>query len=191
MQTVAFTSASWPRQDVFTTVQAMEFRVLGPVEVTDGGQALTPTRAQERRLLALLLASANQVVSTDRIAETLWPGHDRPAHGIRSVQTHVSRLRSALGPLSERLLTRPPGYLLQVEPDDLDAQRFEALLDQARRAHGEPDKALALLEQALGLWRGPPYGELRDEDFAVGDAVRLEELRLVAIAERTDDGARG
>ncbi len=187
MRTVAFTAASWSRQHAFTTVQAMEFRVLGPVEVSDGGRTLTPTRAQERRLLALLLTHANQVVSTDRMAEALWPGQGRPAHALRSVQTHVSRLRSALGPAGERLVTHPPGYLLRVESGELDAQRFELLLDQARRhANEEPDKARTLLEEALGLWRGPPYGELRDEDFAVGDAVRLEELRLVAIEERTD-----
>ncbi|MDQ4071159.1 MAG: winged helix-turn-helix domain-containing protein [Actinomycetota bacterium] len=164
----------------------MEFRVLGPVEVSDGGQAVTLPRAQERRLLALLLAHANQVVSTDRMAEALWPGRDRPAHALRSVQTHISRLRSALGPASERLVTRPPGYLLRVESGELDAQRFELLLDQARHGDDEPDKALALLEEALRLWRGSPYGDLRDEDFAVGDAVRLEELRLVAIEERTE-----
>ena len=160
--------------------------MLGPVEVGDGGQAMTPTRAKERCLLALLLARGNQVISSERMAEALWPGQDHPEDAVRSVQTHLSRLRSALGPASERLLTRPGGYLLRVDRDELDARRFERLLDQARGlAAEEPDK-LALLDQALALWRGPPYGEFRDEEFAVGDAVRLEELRLVAIEERTD-----
>ncbi|HEX2273228.1 MAG TPA: BTAD domain-containing putative transcriptional regulator [Acidimicrobiales bacterium] len=165
----------------------MEFRVLGPVEVGDGGQAMAPTRAKERCLLGVLLAHANHVVSADRVAEALWPGTGGPENAVRSVQTHVSRLRSALGPASERLLARPPGYLLRVEPGELDAQRFELLLDEARRRAGEePDEALGLLEQALGLWRGPPYGEFRYDEFAVGEAVRLEELRLVAIEERID-----
>lgn len=165
----------------------MEFRVLGPVEVSEGGHATTPTRGKERRLLALLLAHANDVVSGDRATEALWPGRQRPAHALRSLQTHVSRLRSALGPAGERLVTRPPGYLLRVEPGELDAERFGLLVDQARRrADDEPDAALALLDRALGLWRGPPYGELRDEEFAIGEAVRLEELRLVAIEERFD-----
>ncbi|MDQ4090609.1 MAG: winged helix-turn-helix domain-containing protein, partial [Actinomycetota bacterium] len=79
MGTGAFTAASWLRQHAFTTFQSMEFRVLGPVELTDGGQVLTPTRSQERRLLALLLAHANRVVSADRMADALWPGQDRPA----------------------------------------------------------------------------------------------------------------
>jgi predicted ATPase/DNA-binding SARP family transcriptional activator len=167
----------------------MELRVLGPVEVAKGGQALIPPRAQERRLLALLLAHANHVVSADRVAETLWPGEHRPENAVRSVQTYVSRLRSSLGPASERVLTRPPGYLFRVETGDLDAERFESLLARARgRAGEEPAEALALLEQALGLWRGAPYGEFRDEEFAVGEAVRLEELRLVAVEERI--GAR-
>jgi predicted ATPase/DNA-binding SARP family transcriptional activator len=165
----------------------MELRVLGPVEVAADGQTMTRSPAQERRLLALLLANANHVVSADRAAEALWPGQRRPEHAARSVQTYASRLRSSLGPASERLLTRPPGYVFRVEPGELDAERFERLLDQARgRAGEEPDKALALLDQALGVWRGPPYGEFRDEEFAVGDAVRLEELRLVAIEERID-----
>jgi predicted ATPase len=165
----------------------MEFRVLGPVEVGDGGEATTPTRGKERRLLSVLLAHANDVVSADRVAEALWPGGSQPANASRSVQTHVSRLRSALGPASERLVTRPPGYLLRVEPGELDAERFGLLIDQARRrADEEPDEALVLLDRALALWRGPPYGDVRDEEFAVGDAVRLEELRLVAIEERTD-----
>ena len=161
--------------------------MLGPVEVSDGGPAVTPTRAKERCVLAVLLAHANQVVSAARLAEALWPGPEFPDHAVRSVHTHVSRLRSTLGPAGERLVTRPPGYLLRVEPDELDAQRFERLLAEARHRTGEqPGQALALLGQALELWRGPPYGELRDEEFAVGDAVRLEELWLVAIEERID-----
>ena len=161
--------------------------MLGPVEVGDGRQATAPIRAKERCLLALLLTHPNQVVSSERAAEAMWPGKERPEHAVRSVQTYVSRLRSTLGPAGERLVTRPSGYLLRVEPEELDAERFERLLDQGRRlADEEPDKALALLDRALGLWRGPPYGELRDEEFTLGDAVRLEELRLVAIEERID-----
>ena len=187
MKASAFTAVSRPRQHAFTTVRTMEFRVLGPVEVGDGDQALAVTRARERHLLAVLVAHANHVVSADQVAEALWPGPETPAHAVRSVQTYVSRLRSTLGPAGGRLLTRPTGYLLQIEPDELDARRFELLLDEARgHVDEEPDKALPLLDQALGLWRGPPYGEFRDEDFTVGDAVRLEELRLGAIEERID-----
>ncbi|HEX6418222.1 MAG TPA: BTAD domain-containing putative transcriptional regulator [Acidimicrobiales bacterium] len=165
----------------------MEFRVLGPVEVGDGGSATTPTRDKERRLLALLLAHANEVVSADRAAAALWPGERRPADARRAVQTHVSRLRAALGREGDRVVTRPPGYLLRVEPGELDAERFAGLVGAARRrTAGDPGEALALLDRALGLWRGPPYGELRDEEFAAGDAVRLEELRLVAVEERID-----
>ncbi|HEX2046813.1 MAG TPA: BTAD domain-containing putative transcriptional regulator [Acidimicrobiales bacterium] len=165
----------------------MEFCVLGPVEVHDGNRTATPTRAKERSLLALLLVHADQVVPSERVAEALWPGEARPEHAVRSVQTYVSRLRAAMGPAGDRLVTRPSGYLLRVEPGELDAQRFQRLLEQSRlRAGAAPAEALALLDEALGLWRGPPYGELRDEEFAVADAVRLEELRLVAVEERIE-----
>ena len=160
--------------------------MLGPVEVDDARQARTPTRPKERRLLAVLLADANHVVSADRVADALWPGREQPDDAVRSVQTYVSRLRSSLGPAGERLLTRPSGYLLQVERDELDARRFELLLGEAGRRADEPEKALALLDRALGLWRGPPYGDLRDEEFARADATRLEELRLVAVEERIE-----
>jgi predicted ATPase/DNA-binding SARP family transcriptional activator len=165
----------------------MEFRVLGPVEVADGNQVLAPRRGKERHLLAVLLAHANHTVPADSVAEALWPGQETPAHAVRSVQTYVSRLRSALGSAGGRLLTRPTGYVLQVGPDELDARRFELLLEEARRrAEPEPENALILLDRALALWRGAPYGEFRDEDFALGDAVRLEELRLAALEERID-----
>ena len=138
-------------------------------------------------MLAVLLAHANHVVSGDVVAEALWPERDQPANALRSVQTHVSRLRSTLGPAGERILTRSPGYMLRVDSDELDAERFESLFDQARHRTGnDPQSAVSLLDQALGLWRGSPYGEFRHADFAMGDAVRLEELRLVAIEERTD-----
>ncbi|MDQ3897875.1 MAG: winged helix-turn-helix domain-containing protein [Actinomycetota bacterium] len=165
----------------------MEFRVLGPVEVSDGVQGAIPLRAKERRLLAVLLAHPNQPVSGDWLAEALWPGSDVPEHAVRSVQTHVSRVRSALGPAGERVITRPRGYLLRVEDGELDARRFERLLERARRLAGsDPGETLALVDEALALWRGVPYGEFRDEEFALGDAVRLEELRLVALEERID-----
>ena len=161
--------------------------MLGPVEVADGNDVLAPTRARERHLLAVLLAHANHTITAEQLADALWPGQEAPAQAVRSVQTYVSRLRSALGPAGERLLTRPTGYVLQVGPDELDARRFELLLEEARgKVDGEPAEALTLLDQALGLWRGAPYGEFRDENFALGDAVRLEELRMGAIEERID-----
>lgn len=94
--------------------------MLGPVEVSEGGQATVLTRGKERRVLAVLLAPGNQVLSADRLAEALWPGADAPEHAVRAVQTYVSRLRSTLGPAGERLVSRPPGYLLRIEPDELD-----------------------------------------------------------------------
>jgi predicted ATPase/DNA-binding SARP family transcriptional activator len=165
----------------------MEFRVLGPVEVNDGERTVAPKRDKERRVLAVLLAHANDVVSRHRLAEALWREVDGPEHAVRAVQTHVSRLRSILGAAGERLVSRPAGYRLRVEPGELDSYRFERLLDQARRRTGEdPAEALELFDRALQLWRGSPYGELRDEEFALADALRLEELRLVGLEDRIE-----
>ena len=103
----------------------MEYRVLGPLEVRDGDRSLPLAGAKQRALLALLLVNANRVLSRDRLIDELW-GDEPPETAVQSLQVYISRLRKLLP--ADTLLTRPPGYLIEVEPDELDLQRFERLL---------------------------------------------------------------
>src|SRR4051794_33173292 len=108
----------------------MEFRVLGPLEVTEAGQPLGVQGAKQRALLTLLLLHANQVVPGDRIVDELG-GEEPPQSGLTALQVRVSQLRKALGPHGSRLETRSPGYMLRVERDELDLHRFERLAQEA------------------------------------------------------------
>jgi DNA-binding SARP family transcriptional activator/ABC-type transport system substrate-binding protein len=164
----------------------MEFRLLGPVEALRGGTPVALGGAKPRALLALLLLHANEVVSRDRLIDALW-GDRPPGTAGHSLDVQVSRLRKAFEP-EEPLETRSGGYLLRVEPEEIDAHRFERLLEEGRRANaeGRPAEALEALEAALALWRGNALGDLAYEEFARAEVERLEELRLVATEERID-----
>ena len=160
----------------------MEFRILGPLEVVDGDRPLTLKGSRLRALLVLLLTSANEVVSADRLIDELW-GAQPPRAASNALQYHVSQLRKALA--SENLIeTREPGYLIRLEPDQLDLLRFERLLGDAQKA--PPDHAARLLGEALALWRGPALADLAREPFAQAEIRRLEELRVVALERRID-----
>jgi predicted ATPase/DNA-binding SARP family transcriptional activator len=163
----------------------LEVRILGPLEVLRDGVALEVGPRRHRALLALLLLSANRVVSADRLIEGLWAS--RPPEGApKTLRSYVSRLRAALG--DDVVRSRAPGYLLEIDPDQLDARRFERLLDEGRtaRAHGDAAEAAACLREGLALWHGGALADLADEPFADVEARRLEELRLVAIEERIE-----
>ena len=131
----------------------MDFRLLGPLEVAgdDGSLALGGTK--QRSLLAMLLLHANQVVSTDRLIDALW-GASPPFTCGKSIQVYVSRLRKAFA--DNRLVTYAPGYVLYVDPTELDLARFEQLAAEARRA--TPASASAKLGEALALWRRAAAG---------------------------------
>lgn len=168
----------------------MEFRLLGPLEVSDHGRALELGGRKRRALLALLLLHANEVVSSDRLIEELW-GEEPPQAAATALHGHVSRLRKLLGGdgSSEQLLvTRPPGYMLQLKPEQLDLERFERLRDEGRaaRSKGDLEAASTALQAALSLWRGPALGDLAYERFAQTEVNRLEELRLATSEERID-----
>ena len=157
----------------------MEFGILGPLEVRDSSGLVRVPGVKERALLVDLVVHAGRVVSADRLVEDLW-GDEPPGHPANTLQGRVSALRRALGPGGSGLVvTSPPGYRLVVEPGWVDAARFEGLLDQARRADGA--EAARLLEEALGLWRGPALAEFADRPWAQAEAARLEELRLAAV----------
>jgi DNA-binding SARP family transcriptional activator len=159
----------------------LEFRILGPLEVLGEHGPVVLGGTRHRALLAILLLEAGRVVSTDRLVDLLW-GEAAPRTATTSLQNSISKLRRELGP--EILETRAPGYVLRVDPSRVDANRFEQLLRDARRA--DPEERRALLEHALGLWRGPALAEFAFEQFAQAEIRRLEELRLVALEERIE-----
>jgi DNA-binding SARP family transcriptional activator len=166
----------------------VEFSILGPLKVVDGDRELTPGRAKQRALLAMLLLHRNEVVASDRLVGALW-GEAPPASAPTALHGHVSALRKLLG--AERIRTQAPGYRLRVDPDELDLARFEALVAAARRLEA-PEERSARLREALALWRGDPLADLRDEPFARQELLRLAELRVVALEDRLDaDLARG
>ena len=161
----------------------MEFRILGPLEVADGDATVALGGVRQRTLLAILLLNANEVVSADRLIDELW-GERSPESGRSALQVRVSQLRKALGQGGAQLLTRAPGYVLSLDRDQLDLQRFERLVREAAAA--EPPAAAEKLREALALWRGPPLADLAYEPFAQAAIGRLEELRLAAIEKRIE-----
>ena len=167
----------------------MEFRVLGPLEVISDNGPVEVGGARARAVLEMLLVRTNQVVSADRLVDELWPGQpaDRAA---ASLQVRVAGLRKALRAAGEadRLVTRPPGYLLRAEPAEVDVLRFERLVEQgnAALAAGEPAVAAERLTTALTLWRGRPLTDADAAPSARAEAARLDELRATAFEARAE-----
>lgn len=164
----------------------MQYRILGPLEVVVDGAAVPLGPAKERALLGTLLLHANQVVSTDRLIDELW-GENPPLSAPKVVQVYVSQLRKRLDGLAQ-LATQPPGYMLTVGDDELDAARFERLVAEAHALAegGDPAAAVERFDAALALWRGRVLADVVFESFAANEAERLEELRLTALADRID-----
>jgi predicted ATPase/class 3 adenylate cyclase/DNA-binding winged helix-turn-helix (wHTH) protein len=166
----------------------MDFRILGPLEALDGGQPVALEGSKRRALLALLLLHANETLSSDRLIDELW-GEQPPATAAKTLQVHVSRLRKALtggaAAGSDVVVTREHGYELRVELEQIDAHRFERLLNEGRRelAADRPHEALAAFEEALALWRGPPLADLAYEPFAQVEVARLEDLRAETLEQ--------
>ena len=166
----------------------LEFCLLGPLVVRRGGVVVPVPRGRQRAVLAVLLLNAGRVVSTGEIAETLW-GHAPPPSAPATVRNYVKRLRRTLGDGDQaRIVTRPPGYVIRVDPGELDAARFEALLDGARTAArgGSLEAAAGRAREALGLWRGEPLADVESQALALGEVPRLAELRLQAAELRID-----
>lgn len=149
------------------------FTILGPMEArTAEGEPLELGGARLRTVLGLLLEDVGKVVSTERLIDEVY-GDEPPASAANALQSQISRLRRRLGVTIESL---PHGYRLDLDPDAVDAHRFERLARAGREAlgHGDHRQAAALLREALGLWRGPAQTQA---------AVRLEELRLAALED--------
>ena len=172
----------------------MRFRVLGPLEVTGpDGSPLDVGGAKPRALLTLLLAEPGRVVGIDRIVATLW-GDDPPPTVTGTLQAYVSHLRRVLEPgrgpreAPTVLLTRPPGYLVRADAADLDLLRFPELVEAGDRAvgAGDPERGIALLDEALGLWRGEPLADLGDMPTVATERLGLTELHVRARERRCD-----
>jgi DNA-binding SARP family transcriptional activator len=159
----------------------LEFRILGSLEVLADGEPLNLGGKRQRSLLAALLLQAGRVVTNDHLLYDLW-GDEPPRTAATSLHNLVSQLRKLLGP--ENLDTRPAGYVLRAESNQIDARRFESAILTARKA--APEERVRLLRQALGMWRGPPLAEFTFEQFAQAEIRRLEELRLVAVEDRIE-----
>src|SRR5260370_28508876 len=165
-----------------------EFRLLGPLAVRIGGTVRPVQPGKQRAVLAALLLSANQVVPVDELTETLGGGRPRPS-ALVSVGKYVKRLRQAVGDTGRaRIATRPRGYLIHVDADELDVTRFEALLAAARAAAREGlwDIAATQARAALSLWRGEPLTDVESDALALREVPRLREMCLQALEARID-----
>src|SRR4051812_31637669 len=165
---------------------AAEIRVLGPVELVGGDDGALPLAAKHRLLLAALLVGQGRIRTVDELLESVWSGSP-PASARNLVQVYVSQLRKAL-PDGIEIVTGDGAYVLEFAPEQLDSARFEWLLSdcEAARRGDNPALAASLANRALALWRGRAFGDLGYEEFARGEAERLEELRLVALEEHLD-----
>jgi DNA-binding SARP family transcriptional activator len=163
----------------------MEVRLLGPLELGEGGRPIACGGARQGAVLTMLMLHANQVVPSERLLVELW-GEDAPPSASNALQAAVSRLRRVLP--TGRLVTRASGYLFRAWPGELDVDRFERLLASGRQALAADGAAQAArtLRQALSEWRGPALADFRYEPFTQAEIVRLEELRLVCLEERVE-----
>lgn len=168
----------------------VEYRLLGPVEALVGGRPVVLGGARQRTLLAALLLRAGRVVATDTLVGLVW-GEAPPRTAMTALHGLVSKLRRVLGAgdgCGSSLVSRAPGYVLEVPPGELDLWECERLVEEAGRAlsGGEPDRAAACFARALSLWRGPALGGATAGTLALLEAPRLEELRLACVEGRVE-----
>ena len=167
----------------------LDFRMLGPLEAEVDDRALGLGGPKQRRLLAMLLIEAGRAVSVDRLIDAVW-GENPPAAPAATLRTHVANLRRdlSIAGVADLVVTRAPGYCLDVPPLAVDAGRFEQLVADGRTAlqRGATERAGQTLCAALGLWRGEVLEDLGTPPFSHAESARLAELRLVALESRVD-----
>lgn len=163
----------------------VRIRVLGPLTIEHEGRELHVAGSHRRRLLAFLASRAGHATTAEAITDALWGEHPPPTV-TKSIQNHVARLRGSFAGLDGELVeTTAHGYRLAIEPEAVDAVVFERRAAQGRRllADGDQLGAQSVLEEALALWRGEPYGDIGDSVFARAEAARLNELRWACIED--------
>ncbi len=153
-------------------------RVLGPIDVVTHAGVHPIGSRNARALLGALVVAAGHAVSVDRLREAIWPASP-PRTADNSLQSYVSRLRHLLGP--DAIVHEDHTYRLDVARDQIDALRFEDLLDRAADRRDDPAACARLCREALDLWRGDPFGDLCDEDAFRLESMRFDELRLTAM----------
>jgi basic membrane lipoprotein Med (substrate-binding protein (PBP1-ABC) superfamily)/DNA-binding SARP family transcriptional activator len=162
----------------------LQFRILGSLSVVGNGRVAALGPPKQRALLAILLTRVGEVVPLEQLIELLW-GEAAPRTADHSIQIYVSDLRRAFEPLggSDQLVTRAPGYVLDVDPDSVDAWKFERLVKEGTRLleKGDQDAGRTTVREALGLWNGPPLSDFPYEEFAQPVVRRLIEERLTAV----------
>ncbi len=166
----------------------MRFRMLGPLEVWSGTGWTPISAAKWRSLLACLLLRQGRLVSTESLILELW-GDSPPAKANNLVSIYVHRLRRLIGDAEGKVLVyRAPGYLLRIDPGDLDLQEFESLVEDGRSAlaAADPESAATLLAEALALWRGPLLADVAPTGQITNEAERAVELRLAAAELRIE-----
>lgn len=163
-------------------VLPVRYQVLGPVAAAMEGDTVRLGGPKQRLVLALLLVDAGRTVTDERLVSGVWGDDAAPERARRSLQTAVSELRRAL---DDELVRDGGGYRLAIDPETVDAHRFEVLVEAARQRQTDaPDGAAALFNEALALWHGEPFGDLTDAPALRPEAQRLRELRLVALEGR-------
>ncbi|EXG79600.1 BTAD domain-containing putative transcriptional regulator [Cryptosporangium arvum] len=157
----------------------MRFRILGPIQVeTADGRTVPVGGSRLRAALAVLLTEAGRIVPAQRLIDGVY-GDAPPAGATNALQSQVSRLRQLLGGAAV-VEFHPAGYRLAVDPDHVDAHRFRRLVAEAARV-ADP---VALLDEALGLWRGPALADAGDTTLIRAAAAELDDARLSALDAR-------
>lgn len=171
----------------------MDVRILGALEATDGERGVDLGLRKARMAFGALALQRGAPVPIAHLAEAIWPAGP-PARWESAVYSHISRLRRALEPArapgssTGRIETLGNAYVLHLDVDELDAQRFERRGAEGRAAlgRGDPGDAREHFDAALAEWRGPVLADLGDPPFAANEAHRLEELRRVVVEERIE-----
>jgi DNA-binding SARP family transcriptional activator len=159
-------------------VEACTIRILGPVDVMTPSGPKSVGGPQARAVLAALAIGAGHAVAVDLLHQTLWGDHP-PDSADNTLQSYISDLRRILG--VEAIVRIDHSYELEIAAQSIDAVRFETLLGRAVVAKKEPEECLRLCREALGLWRGRPFGDLADDETFRLEAYRLDELRLATM----------
>lgn len=176
----------------------MQISLLGPFEiVTDDSRTFAPNAPKLCQLLTVTALQPREAVATGTLIKELW-GEDAPAGATRTLQTHVYHARRMLSdmqvaaPGRQLLVTQAPGYRIDVEDEEVDASRFERFVRRAQRelVDGDPHRAAEDLKQAMSLWRGPAFSNVPAGDVLVGEAARLEELKIRALELRAETELR-